>query len=47
MNEYSIATFLEALADDDLEKEMIELVAKGIEGEELLKQLLAKIGKKK
>lgn len=43
MDEYSMVTFLEALAEDDLEKEMIRLVSKGVANEELLKKILAKI----
>lgn len=43
MDEYSMVTFLEALAEDDLEKEMIRLVSKGAANEELLQKILAKI----
>ena len=48
MSEYSIVTFLEALAEDDLEKEMIELISKGLTNEELLEKVLTKMrGKEK
>lgn len=40
MSEYSIATFLEVLAEDDLEKEIIKLVSKGLTNEELLERIL-------
>lgn len=48
MGEYSITTFLEALAEDDLEKEMIELISRGLTNEELLEKVLTIIrGKEK
>ena len=40
MSEYSITTFLEVLAEDDLEKEMIKLASKGLTNEELLEKIL-------
>lgn len=46
MSEYSIATFLEALAEDDLEKKMIEMISKGLTNEELLEKVLAIIRRK-
>jgi len=48
MGEYSITTFLEALAEDDVEKEMIELISRGLTNEELLEKVLTIIrGKEK
>lgn len=46
MSEYSIATFLEALAADDLEKKMIELISKGLTNEELLEKVLEIVRRK-
>ena len=47
MTEYSITTFLERLADDELEKEMIRLISKGLTNEELLDKILKSIRGKK
>jgi len=47
MSDYSITTFLERLADDDMEKEIIRLISKGLAGEELLKEILNLLGGKK
>jgi len=48
MTEYSIATFLEALAEDNLEKGMIKLISKGLTNEEFLEEILKIIrGKEK
>jgi len=47
VSEYSIATFLKALTDDDLEKELIELIDKGFLGEELLEKILEIVKGKK
>jgi hypothetical protein len=47
LREYTIATFLEALTDDDIEKKLIQLIAKGLTGEELLEQLLETLEKEK
>jgi hypothetical protein len=46
LSKYSIADFLEALTDDDLEKKMIELIFEGLADEELLTKLLEIIGRK-
>ena len=43
VDEYSIATFLEALAEDDFEKEMIKLIAKDLTSEEMLEKILAEM----
>jgi len=40
MSEYSIANFLEALAEDDLEREIIRLIFKGFTEEKLLQKIL-------
>ena len=40
MSDYSIITFLERLADDDMEKEIIRLISKGLTREELLEEIL-------
>ena len=40
MSDYSITTFLERLADDDMEKEIIRLISKGLTREELLEEIL-------
>jgi len=40
MSDYSIATFLERLAEDDLEKEIIRLISKGLTKEEMLEETL-------
>jgi hypothetical protein len=42
--DYSIADFLEALTDDDLEKKMIKLISKGHFGEDLLQRILEIVG---
>ena len=41
MNEYSIVSFLESLAEDDLEREMIKLISEGSTHDELLEKVLA------
>jgi uncharacterized Ntn-hydrolase superfamily protein len=38
--EYSIATLLQNLAENKLERKMIELLSKGLSEEEVLKELL-------
>jgi uncharacterized Ntn-hydrolase superfamily protein len=40
-DEYSIATLLQKLVEDKLERKMIELLSKGLSEEELLKELLS------
>lgn len=40
MSDYSITTFLERLADDDMEKEIIRLISKGLTREKLLEEIL-------
>ena len=45
--DYSIADFLEALTDDDLEKKMIRLISEGQVGEDLLQRILEIIGEKR
>jgi len=40
MTDYSITTFLERLAEDDIEKEIIRLISKGLTKEELLEEIL-------
>jgi len=47
LSEYSIADFLEALADDALEKKIIKLISEGHSDEELLTRILDMIGRKK
>ncbi len=42
-DEYSIATLLQKLAEDKLERKMIELLSKGLSEEELLKELLSQM----
>lgn len=44
MREYSIVTFLEELAEDDIEKEMVRLFALEVKDDEVLEKILAKIG---
>lgn len=46
MSEYTIEDFLEALADDNLEKRMIKLISKGLTDEDLLTKLLELVGRK-
>jgi hypothetical protein len=46
MDEYSIVTFLANLADDDLEKELLELIAQGLGEEELLDTIVEVLGRK-
>jgi hypothetical protein len=40
MEKYSIKNFLESLAEDEIEKEMIRLISKGNRGEILLEKIL-------
>jgi len=40
LDQYSIITFLEALADDEIEKVMIRLISEGNQGEDLLNKIL-------
>jgi len=40
LSEYTIADFLKALVDDDLEKKMVELISEGHNDEDLLTKLL-------
>jgi len=48
MSEYSIATFLERMSDDELEREIIRLLFKDLTNEELLDNILKLVrGKKK
>ena len=47
MSEYSIADFLKALTDDDLEKKMIQLISKGHVDDDLLVKLLEILVEKK
>ena len=47
MDEYSIADFLDALADDALERKIIKLISEGHSDEELLTRILDMIGRKK
>ena len=47
MSEYSIADFLETLADEALEKKIIKLISEGYSNEELLTRILDMIGRKK
>jgi hypothetical protein len=44
--EYSIATLLQRLADDELERKMIELLSTNLTEEQMLKELLKFIGRK-
>jgi hypothetical protein len=44
--EYSIATLLQSLADDELEKQMIELLSKNLTDEQMLRDLLKSIKRK-
>jgi len=46
LSEYTIADFLEALADDELEKKMIKLISEGLTDEDLLTKLLGLMGRK-
>ncbi|MEM2145634.1 MAG: hypothetical protein QW279_09750 [Candidatus Jordarchaeaceae archaeon] len=46
MKEYTIVDFLKALSDDDLEKELLQLIAEGLADEALLVKLLEKMEKK-
>jgi len=47
MSEYSIATFLERLAETDLEREIIRLISQGLTNEKILEEILKKIEVKK
>ena len=48
MDQYSIITFLESLAEDDIERVMIKLISEDIQGEDLLDKILEIIvGEKK
>jgi len=47
MSDYSITTFLERLAEDDMEKEIIRLISKGLTNEELLDEILTLLRGKK
>ena len=47
MSDYSITTFLERLAEDDMEKEIIRLISKGLTNEELLDAILTLLRGKK
>lgn len=40
MSDYSITTFLERLAEADMEKEIIRLISRGLTNEELLEEIL-------
>ena len=40
LDQYSIITFLESLADDEIEKVMIRLISEGNQGEDLLNKIL-------
>jgi len=40
LDQYSIITFLESLADDEIEKVMIWLISEGNQGEDLLIKIL-------
>ncbi|MFX0211306.1 MAG: hypothetical protein ACFFDT_35320 [Candidatus Hodarchaeota archaeon] len=40
MDQYSIITFLESLADDEIEKVMVRLISEGNQGEDLLNKIL-------
>ena len=46
MKEYAIVDFLKALSDDDLEKEILQLIAEDLTDEALLVKLLEKMEKK-
>ncbi|MCK4477382.1 hypothetical protein KAU88_02500 [Candidatus Bathyarchaeota archaeon] len=43
MDQYSIISFLESLADDEIEKVLIRLISEGNQGEDLLRKLLETI----
>jgi len=43
VEQYSITNFLESLADDEIEKVLIRLIAEGIHGEDLLNKILETI----
>jgi len=47
MEKYSIITFLESLADDEVEKILIRLISEGNQGEALLSKTLEKISGEK
>ena len=40
MSDYSITTFLEKLAEEDMEKEIIRLISRGLTNGELLEEIL-------
>ena len=40
MSDYSITTFLERLAEEDMEKQIIRLISRGLTNEELLEEIL-------
>lgn len=46
MSEYSISGFLEALAEDELEKKIVRLFSENYSEDELLEKLLQLIGSK-
>ncbi len=43
LDQYSIISFLESLADDEIEKVLIRLISEGNQGEDLLRKLLETI----
>ncbi|NIO38323.1 hypothetical protein GTO27_11575 [Candidatus Bathyarchaeota archaeon] len=47
MRDYSITTFLERLAEDDMEKEIIRLMSRGLTNGELLEEILKLLRGKK
>jgi DNA-binding CsgD family transcriptional regulator len=47
MSEYSIATFLERLADSDLERVIIGLISQGLTNEQILEEILKRVKVKK
>jgi len=47
LDEYSMVTFLANLADDDLEKELLELISEGLGEEELLDKILEVLRRKR
>jgi len=47
LSDYSIITFLERLAEDDMEREIIRLISEGLTDEELLEKILDLLGGKK
>lgn len=42
MDESSIVSFFNAVLEDDIEKDIIQLIASGLEPEEILEKLLLK-----